>query len=544
MAATHKTVKQSGGADYTTISAALAASSSGTGPSDRSTVTILDSATYSEAVSFGTLNYIDLTVEAGCAPTITSTATTFAASAGANYIRVIGDPAAPGLLLLNPGGGTSGSAFSLAPGVSLTVQDFNFGSSTGTANVFANGTTGTAWTFTRCDCTGGNWSSPVRGSGVGTITLTECDWTAMVNQTGPVVTTNSARLIVSKCRLKGSTLLGSFTTLGTASGVHSVTNTILVQTVHTTYTAMIDFRPSAGHSVGASVWDCTLIGEGTAGKIGFRTEYGNESVRNLIVKGFASQGWYSLTAWQPSYSCTYGCGTVYGGSASAGAGMIESDPLLDGDYRPAWGSPCIGTGTLTGLTEDIEGNPRPYNATEDMGAFEFARDVTIYTGTARTGEPAYVYATDLTGAPLPGFDPFDLTPAVPGDPLVTLAQLVLVSLLSDREALVSDRIPDGTDDRRGWWADAYEEDGAKVGSRLWLLMGQPVRNTTPDDAKAYGEEALAWMTRDGLAAGVVVDAETQGTAQERRIAVGINVTRGDGTGVRIRFPDLWAALGG
>lgn len=544
MAATHKTVHQTGGADYTTISAALAASSSGTGPSDRSTVTILDSATYTENVNFGTLTYIDLIAATDCAPTITAGASMIRASAGANHIRVIGDPAAPGLLSLNPGSGAGNNMFALPAGVTLTVQDWRFDAPTGTGNIFCDGTTGDAWTFTRCNCTGGAFGSPVRGSGVGTVTVDRCDWTAMVNQTGPVITSNSARLIASKSRLKGSTILGSSSSLGTPAGAHEITNTILIQTANPSYPAMIDFRPSVGHSVGATVWDCTVIGEGTAGKVGFRTEYGNEDVRNLIVRGFAGQGWYSLTAWQPSYSCTWDCGSVYGGSASAGAGMIETDPQLDADYRPVWGSPCIGTGTITGLTEDIDGAPRPYNGAEDIGAYQWTREVTIYTGADRTGEPASVYATDLTGTPLPGFDPFDLLPRNPGDPLVTLAWLIMVSLLTDREALVSDRIPDGTDDRRGWWADAFDPEGGRIGSRLWLLMGQPVRNTTADDARAYADEALAWIPRYGLAAGVTVEAEVQGTGQERRIAIGVTATRGDGTGVRIRFPDLWAALGG
>lgn len=51
----------------------------------------------------------------------------------------------------------------------------------------------------------------------------------------------------------------------------------------------------------------------------------------------------------------------------------------------------------------------------------------------------------------------------------SLVPAVLVSLLTDRRAEASDVLPDGSSDRRGWWADAYLEGGDRYGSRLWLL---------------------------------------------------------------------------
>ncbi|MCB9768444.1 MAG: hypothetical protein H6752_09630 [Candidatus Omnitrophica bacterium] len=55
-------------------------------------------------------------------------------------------------------------------------------------------------------------------------------------------------------------------------------------------------------------------------------------------------------------------------------GNINSDPKFvdpeNGDYRLQRGSPCIDSGTDTGLTTDLDGKPRPIGG-YDMGAYEF-----------------------------------------------------------------------------------------------------------------------------------------------------------------------------
>jgi len=53
---------------------------------------------------------------------------------------------------------------------------------------------------------------------------------------------------------------------------------------------------------------------------------------------------------------------------------------------------------------------------------------------------------------------------LPEDSLTTT---VLLCLFTDRRAEVSDSLPDGGHDQRGWWADSYR--ARPVGSRLWLL---------------------------------------------------------------------------
>lgn len=85
---------------------------------------------------------------------------------------------------------------------------------------------------------------------------------------------------------------------------------------------------------------------------------------------------------------------------------------------------------------------------------------------------------------------------------------VFVSLFTDRRASADDAIPDGTDNRRGWWADGWPEiPGDLVGSRLWLLAREKQLPDVLQRARTYAEEALAWLVEDGVAATVAVTAE-------------------------------------
>jgi phage gp46-like protein len=71
---------------------------------------------------------------------------------------------------------------------------------------------------------------------------------------------------------------------------------------------------------------------------------------------------------------------------------------------------------------------------------------------------------------------------------------IALSLYLDRRAELDDEIPDGTDDRRGDWADVFSDiPGDKQGSRLWLLSRAKEEPDTLLRAKEYAEEALAWM---------------------------------------------------
>lgn len=78
-----------------------------------------------------------------------------------------------------------------------------------------------------------------------------------------------------------------------------------------------------------------------------------------------------------------------------------------------------------------------------------------------------------------------------------LETAVLVSLLCDAPAPDGYVLPEGTP-RRGWWADAYDqEDAAPLGSLLWLCEDQPCTEATASKARDYAKEALSWLVRDG-----------------------------------------------
>jgi phage gp46-like protein len=104
----------------------------------------------------------------------------------------------------------------------------------------------------------------------------------------------------------------------------------------------------------------------------------------------------------------------------------------------------------------------------------------------------------------------------------SLRTAVILSLFLDRRARDDDRLPDGTTDRRGWWADTVApmteatlalRDGAvsirrpdRIGSRLWLLSRELQVEEVVRRAHDYAAEALAWLVEDGHAQKVDVRA--------------------------------------
>lgn len=86
----------------------------------------------------------------------------------------------------------------------------------------------------------------------------------------------------------------------------------------------------------------------------------------------------------------------------------------------------------------------------------------------------------------------------------TLETAVLLSLYTDRRALASDELPDGSTDRRGWWCDAYSDQ--PHGSRLWLLSREKETDDVLRRAREYASEALTWITSAGIASAIDVDA--------------------------------------
>lgn len=115
---------------------------------------------------------------------------------------------------------------------------------------------------------------------------------------------------------------------------------------------------------------------------------------------------------------------------------------------------------------------------------------------------------------------------------------LLISLFTDRVAAADDEIPDGTDDRRGWWGDDGEE--FPIGSRLWLLDRGKLTTQTALAAKNYITEALQWMLTDGVAARVVVETAVQ---LPDALAAQIQIFRQDGTQIARNFAWVWQKVG-
>lgn len=134
-------------------------------------------------------------------------------------------------------------------------------------------------------------------------------------------------------------------------------------------------------------------------------------------------------------------------------------------------------------------------------------------------------------------------PSNPGglDTSRPMGSAVLISLFTDRRAPEGWR-PEVTD-RRGYWADTVEVAGQparELGSHLWLLRNEV---TSPENAvlaRFYAEEALAWLTQDGVAAKVNV---TSGILENPRrgIWLAVEILGRDGAQVyQQRFDSLWA----
>ncbi|MGA5655269.1 phage GP46 family protein [Rahnella contaminans] len=81
---------------------------------------------------------------------------------------------------------------------------------------------------------------------------------------------------------------------------------------------------------------------------------------------------------------------------------------------------------------------------------------------------------------------------------------VIISLFTDRRAEPGDALPDGSDNRRGWWGDTYSQ--TLIGSRLWLLSREKQLSSVLLRAEQYAAEALQWLLDDELAAAVSITA--------------------------------------
>ena len=81
--------------------------------------------------------------------------------------------------------------------------------------------------------------------------------------------------------------------------------------------------------------------------------------------------------------------------------------------------------------------------------------------------------------------------------------------------------------------------GDKLGSRLWLLRRRTLVADTFKDAKAYAEEALAWMIDDAVVTAVTVTAERLGND---RMNLRVELTEQNGETLQLAFEDTWSLI--
>jgi phage gp46-like protein len=116
----------------------------------------------------------------------------------------------------------------------------------------------------------------------------------------------------------------------------------------------------------------------------------------------------------------------------------------------------------------------------------------------------------------------------------------LVSLFTDALA-TPDFVPtDGTSDRRGWWADPYND--LPLGSNLWQLERAKKTRDTLGLARRYAQDALQWLVTDGVAKQVTVNTSWNGPAGSTMLGIGIAIVKPDDSLTRFLFGWAWQGL--
>ncbi len=103
---------------------------------------------------------------------------------------------------------------------------------------------------------------------------------------------------------------------------------------------------------------------------------------------------------------------------------------------------------------------------------------------------------------------YDVSKNDAGDDLALdpgLGTAILLCLFCDARAKDDDEIPDGSNNRRGWWADA------EFGSRLWLLERSKITPDLMRRAREYSLEALQVLVDAGVAEKFRVTVTRSGT---------------------------------
>jgi phage gp46-like protein len=122
-----------------------------------------------------------------------------------------------------------------------------------------------------------------------------------------------------------------------------------------------------------------------------------------------------------------------------------------------------------------------------------------------------------------------------------LSTMVIVSLFTDARADVDDPLPDENGGRRGWWADeTSDKAGDSVGSKLWLYERSKLDDRVLLDIQKAGQDALKWMTDEGVAKNVKVEATMYALQSGKyTVLLTVEITKPDGKKLPYKFEGLW-----
>ena len=134
---------------------------------------------------------------------------------------------------------------------------------------------------------------------------------------------------------------------------------------------------------------------------------------------------------------------------------------------------------------------------------------------------------------------FGLIPTVQGSDLDLLGadwlvSAVWMSLGTDRRAQQDDVIPNGSNDKRGWWGDTYRP--RQIGSRLWLLSREKQLPETLRRAVEYAHEALQWLIDDKVVSSFHITATWLNKRGFMQLLIIVN--KPDGT--QHRYEYIWS----
>ena|SRR5690348_11728614 len=121
-----------------------------------------------------------------------------------------------------------------------------------------------------------------------------------------------------------------------------------------------------------------------------------------------------------------------------------------------------------------------------------------------------------------------------------LETAIIISLFTDRRVR-PEELPVEETDRRGYWADAINDDGDLIGSKLWLLKREKITSEVLVKARQYCEEALQWLVDDNIADRVDVITERTDLNQ---ISIEIDIIKPHDGSVSRKYAFIWDNVNG